>query len=104
MALGAGGFLLLLETSLLHGKDYKFLSFRVSLHSLSPNPNNHFGINRGLRAETRVGPFHQALRPDSRVTRGPSAPTLGSPAEVLGAQSTQSSDQLRASLLLSLGV
>ena len=34
-------------------EDYRFLSFQVSLLSLSPSPKNRsFGINRGLRAET----------------------------------------------------
>lgn len=34
-------------------EDYRFLSFQVSLPSLSPSPKHRFlGINRGLRAET----------------------------------------------------
>lgn len=37
-----GGFLFLLENSLLDVKDFQLLSFQVSFYSLSPNLKNQF--------------------------------------------------------------
>ena len=78
------GFLLLLQTSFLDVKDFKCLSFKVSLYSLSPHLKNWYWDQwRALRNETPESSTflqHFDLTPTSHMTyplpAGPSGKAL----------------------------